>query len=142
MKSERVGPEDQPLKALAQRAVGYAGAFSKTFDYTTKSVEDLEEILQHYHADMVRSAPTDRQIHSMALIWGAYLGETILRNGGTEAGYAWSTVEGRPVLQKPDAWEIAPVGKIEKRLRTGPEESVTSFYNMSILIVEGKVIIP
>lgn len=142
MEPTKEGPEAQPLRALAQRAVGYAKAFHKVFDFAPGSIVALEEILQYYHEDMKRSAPTDRQIHSMALIWGAYLGETILRSGGTGAGYAWATVGGKPVLQKPDAWEIAPVGKIEKRLRRGPEECIQSFYDMSLLIIEGKVTVP
>lgn len=90
---------------LAATAVEYAASLGKVLDYTPASVSVLDEILQIYHEDIHHSEPTEDQVYSVALIFGAYLGECIRpecpagqrlsvgdRRGRTGAGS-----DGRPV---------------------------------------------
>ena len=62
---------------LAATAVEYAASLGKVLDYTPASVSVLDEILQIYHEDIHHSEPTEDQVYSVALIFGAYLGECI-----------------------------------------------------------------
>lgn len=116
---------------LSATAVEYAKSFQKNLDYSPLSIKDLEEILDYYANDLLKSRPTENQIWSMALIFGSYLGETMLKNGLRAKGFAWgredtSTV---PLLLGHDGSYITPNDKVYKRLVNGAEDSVLSFYD-------------
>lgn len=73
-KSNRV---DSKIEDMARKnsdtAINYAKSFQKKFDYSSNSIEALEEILDYYSKDLSKSSPTENQIWSMALIFGSYL---------------------------------------------------------------------
>ena len=118
------------IKGLSNTAVAYAREFNKQFDYSAESIESLEEILDYYSKDISVSKPTDNQIWSMSLIFGSYLGETILKNGFAQKGYRWGK-EGTsriPLLVCDDGWRVTPIDKVYKRLVNGSSDSVVSFY--------------
>ena len=69
---------------MCATAIEYANEFNKTLDYSENSIVDLEEILDWYSKDVSVSKPTENQIWSMAIIFGSYLGETLLKNGLSE----------------------------------------------------------
>ena len=54
-------------------AIAYAQSFGKRLDYSDESIDDVEEILDFYHQELVRTEekPTQNQIWSMAVVWGA-----------------------------------------------------------------------
>jgi len=96
-------------------AIEYAKAFSKSFAHSQSSVAELEEILQYYK-DAAASLPTEKQLWSMSCIWGAYLGETLLKNGLSEKGFGWAVIGNSlvPVLKRGDDEYIRPPRKLPK----------------------------
>ena len=111
-------------------AIEYANEFNKKLDYSENSIIDLEEILDWYSKDIPISQPTENQIWSMAITFGSYLGETLLRNGLSEKGFIWGTEPSSniPLLLRNDGAYLTPNDKVYKRLVNGSEDSVISFY--------------
>lgn len=130
---------ESPMVQLAQQAVVYAEDFEKKLDFSEASLNDLEAILAYYHDDRLISCPPDRQVWSMAMIFGAYLGETILRHGASDLGYRWVETEDEPILEKDHDWQLAPVSKVYKRLVNGAEDDIRSFYEMAFQIIRGRL---
>ena len=120
-------------KNYSATAVDYAKHFSKNLDYSKDSMADLEEILDYYSKDISVSKPTENQIWSMSIIFGSYLGETLLKNGLIEKGFAWGKEASSniPLLIKDDGCYITPNDKVYKRLVNGSVDSVISFYQFA-----------
>lgn len=119
-------------KTNSNTAVSYAKSFEKQFDYSKNSIKDLEEILDYYSNDISKSKPTENQIWSMAVIFGSYLGEVMLKNGLSKKGYNWEkdNTSNIPLLVANDGSYITPNDKVYKRLVNGKEENVISFYDV------------
>ena len=118
------------INGICTQAIIYARSFGKVLDYSDGSIKDLEGILDYYSADILKNRPTDRQIWSMALIFGAYLGETVRKNILSVKGCRWTEVESdMPILKNAAGASCAPIHKVCKRLVNGGEESVISFYD-------------
>ncbi len=130
--------ENTALTIYAQKmcavAMEYAQEFDKKLDFSENSIADLEEILDWYAKDLVESKPTENQIWSMAMIFGSYLGETILKNGLSQKGYAWQKDDSCdiPLLICEGGWHITPIDKVYKRLVNGSEDTVVSFYKYAV----------
>lgn len=120
-------------------AIKYAKSFQKKLDYSQKSISDLEEILDFYSEDIFKSKPTENQIWSMSIIFGSYLGETMLKNGLAKKGYKWGKDNSSniPILYKSESdYLIAPNDKVYKRLVNGKEDSVISFYDVCMDLID------
>ena len=115
-------------------AIEYATDFNKKLDYTANSIADLEEILDWYSKDIPVSQPTENQIWSMAITFGSYLGETLLKNGLSEKGYTWGIIPDSnvPLLIRNNGAYLTPNDKVYKRLVNGSEDNVVSFYKVAI----------
>ena len=115
-------------------AINYAKSFQKNFNYSKKSINELEEILDYYSNDISKSHPTEDQIWSMAIIFGSYLGEVILKKGLANKGYKWGKDNSSnvPLLIKEDGSFITPNDKVYKRLVNGKEDNIISFYDFVI----------
>ena len=115
-------------------AVEYAKEFNKKLDYSETGIADLEEILDLYSKDIAISKPTENQIWSIAIIFGSYLGEALLRNGLSQKGFAWGREASSnvPLLIKDGGSYLAPNDKVYKRLVNGSEDSVVSFYRFAV----------
>ena len=87
----------EQIAQLNKTALQFANRCGKFFFYTESSIYDLEQILQGYHEDLRSEKPTENQLWSMASIWGAYLGETMLRNGLRDKGFEWAVADGSPI---------------------------------------------
>lgn len=120
------------IKKNSMTAVEYAKSFQKNFDFSERSIGNLEEILDYYATDLLESRPTENQIWSMSLIFGSYLGEVMLKNGLSRRGYRWGmqNTDNIPLLMADDEKYITPVDKVYKRLVNGAEDNVVSFYQM------------
>jgi len=114
-------------------AIEYANEFNKKFDFSENSIADLDEILDWYSKDISVSKPNENQIWSMAIIFGSYLGETLLKNGLSEKGFAWGNESSSniPLLIRNDGAYLTPNDKVYKRLVNGSEDSVISFYRFA-----------
>ncbi len=129
---------NQEMLSAAESAVKHAREhWSTTLDYSARSVEDVELILARMYesipksrvARLFRKPPSDEQMASVAVIYGAYLGEVLRR----EFGGTWSREEldGQPdllALKFTDKNMLFPAGKIWKRLTNGDEDNVWTFY--------------
>ena len=114
-------------------AIEYAKEFDKKLDFSENSIADLEEILDWYSKDIAVSKPTENQIWSMSIIFGSYLGETLLKNGLIEKGFAWGKEKSSniPLLIKDNGCYITPNDKVYKRLVNGSVDSIISFYQFA-----------
>ena len=114
-------------------AIEYAQEFDKKLDFSENSIADLEEILDWYSKDIAVSKPTENQIWSMSIIFGSYLGETLLKNGLIEKGFAWGKEKSSniPLLIKDNGCYITPNDKVYKRLVNGSVDSIISFYQFA-----------
>ena len=119
-------------KKNSMTAVEYAKSFQKNFDFSERSIGDLEEILDYYAKDLLESRPTENQVWSMSHIFGSYLGEVMLKNGLSKRGYHWGmqNTDNIPLLMADDEKYVTPIDKIYKRLVNGAEDNVISFYQM------------
>ena len=135
-KRQPINPWDAQMAKLSQTAIQYGVPFGKALDYSPASLSDLEEILEYYHQDSEKNCPTENQLWSMALIFGAYLGETLLKNGMREKGFFWDVVDESniPVLKKNNSSYASPVHKVYKRFVNGSEDSIVSFYDVSLTL--------
>ena len=114
-------------------AIEYANEFNKKLDYSENSIADLEEILDWYSKDIAISKPTENQIWSMSIIFGSYLGETLLKNGLSKNGFEWGKEPSSniPLLIRKDGSYLTPNDKVYKRLVNGSEDGVVSFYRFA-----------
>ena len=119
-------------KKNSMTAVEYAKSFQKNFDFSERSIGDLEEILDYYAKDLLESRPTENQVWSMSHIFGSYLGEVMLKNGLSKRGYHWGmqNTDNISLLMADDEKYVTPIDKIYKRLVNGAEDNVISFYQM------------
>ncbi len=118
---------------MCATAIEYAQDFDKKLDFSENSIADLEEILDWYSKDIAVSKPTENQIWSMSIIFGSYLGETLLKNGLSEKGFAWGKESSSniPLLIRNDGAYLTPNDKVYKRLVNGNEDGVVSFYRFA-----------
>lgn len=115
----------------SETAIEFAKSFRKELDYSKNSIKDLEDILDYYSNDISKSKPTENQIWSMSMIFGSYLGETMLKNGLAQKGYKWGrdNTSDIPLLIANNGGYITPNDKVYKRLVNGKQDNVISFYN-------------
>lgn len=124
---------------IADRAVSYAKNSNIILDYSEKSIEEVDAILGCYHERLSEYDGEDgaNTLWNIAVHFGIYLGETMLRLQLKEKGFAWYIDNGMPILKK-DENEISPVTKAHKRILNGPEDSVKSFCDVAFSIANGE----
>lgn len=127
------------MSAAANSAVQHAKKlWSTDLDFSPQSIEDVELILARMYETiphraiekLLRKKPSEEQMATIAVSYGAYLGEVIRR----EFGGTWQTqdVSGQPALALvfDEKNMIFPPAKIWKRLNNGAEDNVWSFYRV------------
>ena len=124
---------------LAEKAVQTAKEWDLSLDYSAESIASLEELAQMiYKANKSQHLP-DNVVWNAAATYGAYLGETLLRNGLRELGFEWADDgEGNIVIRRDDNW-MSPITKVHKRLVNGPEDNLESFYSVSLALARGEI---
>ena len=124
---------------LAQAAVESEKIWGLNLDYTSASLEQLEMVAQKiYRSNSLFSLPEDMLVE-MANVYGAYLGEVLLRSGLKDLGFAWAKgEEGEIGLNREDEW-VWPVTKVYKRITKGPEHSLFDFFDCVFGLVIGAV---
>ena len=125
---------------ILEAALRQAERLELPLDYTGGSAERLDEILEICAQEFLGGRLDDKQAWNLAVIFGTYLGETLLRNGLGEKGYHWElTDSGLPVLQKDAANRMSPITKADKSIQNGREDSVKSFYDVAQAIAGGRL---
>ncbi|GGI11534.1 hypothetical protein [Gottfriedia solisilvae] len=137
---------ENKINELCNLATEYASSFNKTLNYSVESITDLEDILDFYSKDLngnilnkiirrvKKSGPTENQINSMAHIWGAYLGEVIIRNSDCKIIWCNENVfgDGEIIHLIQDETRLFPIDKVYKRLINGKEDNVVFFYEIAV----------
>jgi hypothetical protein len=123
--------------AHAEEAVLHAKtAWGFTLDYSLRSVELVEAILDKAHAAIsagavdrfLRRGPSEDDVDAMAKIYGSYVGEVLRRVADSKWDIDLHTVPGETLIcLRRDTVIIYPSEKVRKRLTNGREDNL-SFY--------------
>ena len=129
----------EEMLELAENAVEAARAWGLELDYSAESVESVERLAEKiYRANRMFSLPEDVLL-GVANLYGAYLGEVLLRSGLDTLGYAWmKNEEGVVGIGQEDTW-MGPVTKVYKRITQGPYHSLTDFFECTFGLAIGAV---
>lgn len=116
----------ESMAKFAKQAVAFAKqGFKINLDFSDNSIKDLERILEIFHSSFTPGhEPTEDELQNAAIIWGAYLGETLRRNYGGE----WAVENEISVLNIVN-FKIFPPSKVYKRLTNGPEDNVAFYFD-------------
>lgn len=131
------------FEAVAEKAARDAVKMGYDLDYTPESVDRLEEFLHAIHRIKDSAKLSDDILWNIAVEYGFYLGQTLLRNKLSQLNWKWAELsDGLPVLQDTRKNHMSPITKVYKRLINGPEDSVKSYYEVSIAIATGEIQLP
>ena len=124
---------------LAEEAVKTAKIWKTDLDYSALSLESVDKLAQRiYRIHRELPVPEDMLL-GIANLYGAYLGEVLLRCGLKDLGFAWTEgEEGEIGIGKEDFW-TAPVTKVYKRLTQGPEHDLMNFFEVVFGLAIGAV---
>ena len=129
---------NQIAGGIAQDAVEYAMQREITLDYTKESAKSIDAILEAFHnnLDQYEGDTGAKILWNAAVLFGTYIGETLLRSGLSEKGFIWVEDDGLPVLGIPGKQTaVSPISKAHKRIFNGPEDSIKSFVDVAFAIV-------
>jgi len=131
---------DIHYQGIAEQAVAYAAQNNIRLDYSAESFERVDDILEGYyeHLSEYQDENGAKTLWNIAVLFGIYLGETLLRFRLEAQGYHWRIDEGLPILEKDAGNQMSPITKAHKRILNGPEDSVKSFCEIALLIAKGK----
>ena len=127
------------MAELAENAVEAARFWNLELDYSAESLEAVEKLMQKVYLANRRLSLTEDILEGIANLYGAYLGEVLLRCGLDGLGFAWTEdEEGGIGIGREDMW-MAPVAKVYKRITGGPEHSLTEFFEVMFGLAIGAV---
>lgn len=129
------------IQMICNEAIEAARHFGVEFSYQPEDIEQMDSvILPKCRKWLDDGTLTEQGAWNVAVMFGVYLGETMLRNFAEKFGYHWGTPDGNlPVLMKDKGNRMSPITKTHKCLLNGEEDSVYSFYTVSMLVASGKL---
>ncbi len=133
---------DINYREISETAVKFAEGFDVKLDYTAQSIQKVDEILGTYFERMNEYGGDsgEKTLWNIAVHFGIYIGETLLKNGLAEMGFKWFVKDSLPVLRNDlKNTECSPITKAHKRILNGSGDSVVSFYNISFIIARGEL---
>lgn len=134
---------DTNYQTLAGHAVDHAARCGIQLDYSLESAAAVDTILDAYytHLDAYNSPEGEETLWNIAVHFGVYLGELLLRVQLKEQGFHWYTEENKtiPLLQNTDHMQISPITKAYKRIHNGPSDSVFCFCTVALRVANGDV---
>lgn len=124
---------------IAKKAVKYAESIDIKLDFSKESIDNVEDILSFYneHLDEYSGEEGADSLWNIAVHFGIYLGETMLKLEMKDKGYDWYVDGKLPVLKNGNN-VCSPITKAHKRILNGPEDNVKSFCDVAFLMAEGK----
>ncbi len=131
---------DINYEEIADRASAHAKKNGIELDYSEKSIEEVETILGEYydHLSEYDGEEGADTLWNVAVHYGIYLGETLLRLQLREKGFEWYIDEEMPVLKGEGNTQMSPITKAHKRILYGPDDDVKSFCDVAFAIADGK----
>ncbi|MBN1262340.1 MAG: hypothetical protein JXB35_16795 [Anaerolineae bacterium] len=125
------------MRLYAQEAVSLArDEFEMEIDFSTASLEDVEAILTAINNALPRDDagnfaginPLHDWIQEMAFLWGAYIGEVILRTWGGEWTWEAPDAFGEGAALRVGNAFIQPIAKVYRRLVDQEDRGLVAFY--------------
>ena len=127
------------MAELAEKAVEAAKFWNIDLDYSAESLESVDRLAQMIFLSHRNMPPPEEILLSVSNLYGAYLGEVLLRSGLKDLDFAWAgNGEGEIGIGREDMW-MAPVTKVYKRITQGPEHSLMSFFEVMFGLAIGAV---
>ncbi len=124
---------------LAARAVESAKFWKLDLDYSAESLEKADALMQMIYREHLNQPLPEDILLGVANLYGAYLGEVLLRCGLKDLDFTWTEgEEGEIGIGKEDFW-AAPVTKVYKRITQGPEHDLMSFFEIIFGLAIGAV---
>lgn len=125
--------EDARYQAMAEAyaldAIDYARENLRLkLDWTDSSIEILEKILDLFNRDLAKAKPPDEQVAEFSRMWGSYLGEVYRKNHGATWGLVTHGDQSFPGMKATSGTLFWPWGRVQNRLRNGPEDNVWHYY--------------
>ena len=119
------------MSAASEGGRQHAARRAVFLDYSAQSVVLLELVLQDMYEAKSKDKPTTEQISNVAKVYGAYLGEVMLRSGLSDLGFCWDIASnGEPCLMREGSDDcLRPIMRCFKRIVNGPESDVVYFYS-------------
>lgn len=104
---------DISYQEIAERAVEYAAQSNIHLDYSAESFEKVDDILGTYHERLADYDGEDgaKTLWNIAVHFGIYMGEALLRLQLAGQGYQWYIEDGLPVIKKDAETQISPITK-------------------------------
>ncbi len=129
----------EDMKKLAERAVEAAKFWKLDLDYSAESLEPADQLMHRIYLLNMRQPLPEEILVSTAELYGAYVGEVLLRCGLKDLGFAWAeNEEGCAGIEKED-FRAEPVTKVYKRITLGPEHGLTDFFEVVFGLAVGAV---
>ena len=122
--------------ALSQKAVELARNLNVELSFKESDIPVLSAILDETHRKYFEEGLNDDTAWGLAVVYGAYLGETMLRNGMAEKGFRWSD-DGKAMLINDDEVALAPIRKTYKHIAFGTEEHIGPMYKLGMAVARG-----
>jgi hypothetical protein len=116
------------MKRLADEFVESMRDFGWELDYSEKSVETLEAMIDRQFGDWRpwRRGQVARKNFPIASLVGAYLGEVMIRNVGGQWG--WMPEFDVAAVQLPSGGWTSPPAKAQKRFVDGKQDDLVFYY--------------
>ena len=127
------------MTELAEKAVEAAKIWDMDLDYSAESLELVEKLAQIVFRSNSSMELPENILASVANLYGAYLGEVLLRSGLKDLDYAWMDHgEDGIVIGRKDI-RMDPVAKVYKRITLGPEHDLMCFFEVMFGLAVGAV---
>ncbi len=126
--------------SIAEDAVQYAMQNGIELDYTRESAQNVDAFLGDYYDNLDKYDGDEgaKILWNIAVLFGTYIGEMLLRSGLAEKGFIWVEDNGLPILGVPGhQTAVSPITKAHKRILNGAEDSIKSFVDVTFSIVNG-----
>lgn len=126
---------------MADVAVVYAKKNGIILDFSEESIEQVDHILENFyeHLDQFDGEEGASVLWDIAVHFGIYLGETMLKTQLKGKGYGWCLDDGVPILKNGNNMEISPITKAHKRILYGPEDNVKVFCDVVFSMANGHI---
>lgn len=118
---------DLNYQEILDCTIAYAKENKVELDFSMQSLDAVDYILECYHKNLSQYEGKEDALASVALHYGIYIGETMLRLGLKKKGYEWNFDGELPILRNQQDMELYPVTKAYKRIVNGLEDSITGF---------------
>ena len=129
----------EEMVKLAERAVEASRFWGRELDYSAESLEWVDALAQKVFVSGRKQQLPDRFLAGIANLYGAYLGEVLLRSGLDTLDFAWrENEEGVIGIGREDMW-ADPAAKVYKRITQGPEHDLMSYFEIIFGMAIGAV---